>query len=84
MTTMVYKSPGDVVRKDGTSFCCKIVDDADVDAALRDGWFSTPGAAINNTVPPQRMTMPSLGVAVRARQRLCDGLHQARHREPCV
>ena len=51
MTTMVYKSPGDVVRKDGTSFCCKIVDDADVDAALRDGWFSTPGAAISNTVP---------------------------------
>lgn len=53
MTTMVYRSPGDVVRKDGTSFCWKIVDDADVDAALRDGWFSTPGAAISNTASAQ-------------------------------
>jgi len=50
MTTMVYKSPGDVVRKDGTSFCCKIVDDADLDAALGDGWFLTPGAAIAGLV----------------------------------
>jgi hypothetical protein len=52
MTTMVYKSPGDVVRKDGTSFCWKIVDDADVEATLRNGWFSTPADAISNTTPP--------------------------------
>ena len=48
MTTMVYKSPGDMVRKDGTSFGWKIVDDADLAAALAGGWFSTPAEAISN------------------------------------
>jgi hypothetical protein len=51
MTTMVYKSPGNMVRKDGTSFGWKIVDDADLDAALGDGWFLTPGAAIAGLIP---------------------------------
>jgi hypothetical protein len=46
MTTMLYKSPGDVKRRDGTSFCWQIVDDADVEAALDAGWFSHPNEAI--------------------------------------
>jgi len=50
MTTMVYKSPGNMVRKDGTSFGWKIVDDADLAAALAGGWFSTPAEAISNMV----------------------------------
>jgi hypothetical protein len=50
MTTMVYKSPGNMVRKDGTSFGWKIVDDAALAAALVSGWFSTPAEAISNMV----------------------------------
>jgi len=50
MTTMVYKSPGNMVRKDGTSFGWKIVDGADLAAALVGGWFSTPAEAISSMV----------------------------------
>jgi hypothetical protein len=53
MTTMVYKSPGNMVRKDGTSFGWKIVDDADLAAALAGGWFSTPAEAMANVAAPQ-------------------------------
>jgi len=53
MTTMVYKSPGNMVRKDGTSFGWKIVDDANLAAALAGGWFSTAVEAMANAVASQ-------------------------------
>jgi hypothetical protein len=51
MKTMLFKSPGHKVRPDGT-YKGQIFDDANVEAALKDGWSKTPRAAIEAASAP--------------------------------
>ena len=51
MTTMLYQSPGQKVRRDGT-FGWKIFNDGDVEAALSAGWVKTPREAIEAASKP--------------------------------
>jgi hypothetical protein len=51
MTTMLYQSPGEKVRPDGT-FGWKIFNDGDVEAALNAGWVKTPREAIEAASKP--------------------------------
>jgi hypothetical protein len=49
MTTMLYKSPGKTVRRNGDSFDWKIVEDEEVAVELKAGWHMTPADAIAKT-----------------------------------
>jgi hypothetical protein len=49
MTTMLYKSPGKTVRRNGDSFDWKIVEEGEVAAELKAGWHMTPADAIAQT-----------------------------------
>lgn len=51
MNTMLFNSPGDKIRPDGT-YGWKIFDDGDVEAALAAGWSKTPREAIEAASKP--------------------------------
>ena len=72
MTTMLYQSPGEIARPDGT-FGWKIFNDGDVDAALASGWSKTPREAIEAASKPVE-EKPKRG---RKRARTDDGQFQA-------
>lgn len=58
MTTMLYKSPGKFKRSADETFDMCIVNDDELDAALKDGWHKTVPEAVEAAKPKAEVEKP--------------------------